>query len=325
MLPLVPTLLGAACDPLAPGATGQLIVSTEANFEEGNALEIRLLPDDGESFDLATADFSDVYRHRQESLGLVGIEFPINYVIGGGLGTSEYEHWRVVAWISKSEDIDRPQPGEWYGTSAFSAEDCGIMHSGYCGMMTDIDLEIEFLLGGSALRKVESELDPGEYIEEKFGRYTMRCMEGPADDARSIGTYSVTIHAGEDSTTERLITETNGVRDGTVQDCWMANVQGNGNAEVLIFTKAAGSGGFAELQVYEFDGTNLQAVELPDPEPGLMIGYHGRDWYDVTDGGLIREFPLYLNEDPNCCPEGGSRTIEFDSASNSWKESGKEK
>ena len=102
----------------------------------------------------------------------------------------------------------------------------------------------------------------------------------------------------------------------------MANVHGDDKAEVLIFTKSAGSGGFAELQVYEFDGANLHVAGLPDPEPDLMDGYQGRDWYDITDGSLTREFPGYLKGDANCCPGGGSRTLEFDAVNNAWREPG---
>jgi len=324
LLLLIPLLFGAACDPMAPGASGQLVVSDRANIEEGKTLEIRLLPDNAESFDVTTADFSAENRHWQESLDLAGIVFPTDYVIGGGLGSSEYEHWRVVAWISKSEDVNRPQTGEWYGTSDYNVEDCGMAHSGFCGVISGVDIKIESLLGSGALRKVESELEPGEYIERNFANYTMRCREGD-DSARSIGTYIVTIHVSEDSATPQLVAEKNGARDGTVQNCWMANIHGDENPEVLIFTKSAGSGGFAELQAFEFDGENLQVVELPEPESDLMDGYQGRDWYDIAGGSLIRKFPLYLEDDANCCPAGGSRILELDAVSKSWKEPGVEK
>ena len=154
LLLLVPVLLSAACDPQAPGASGQLTVAPEANFDEGSTLEIRLLPDDGKSFDLAAAEFVDEDRHHQASISLAEIEFPFHYAIGGGIGHSEFEHWRVVAWISESEDVDRPKPGEWYATRVFSIADCGPAFSGYCGVMFDVDLAIESLRVGGSLRRV---------------------------------------------------------------------------------------------------------------------------------------------------------------------------
>ena len=321
----LPLVLGVACDPMAPGATGQLIVSPEAKFEAGRTLEIRLLADDGKPFDVATADLVVEYRHRQASWNLAEIEFPFQYDIGGGLGSSEHEHWRVIAWIAESEEVDRPKPGEWYGTRELSVEDCGAMISGYCGVMFGVDLAIEFIRADVSSRRVESELQPGEYIEESFGNYTMRCKEGGEDDARSIGTFVVTIYAGgsslTDSTTDRLITETVVARDGMIQDCWMTDLDGDGNGEVVLFSKSAGSGGYANLHVYKFDGTDLQPIELPAPDPELMSGFQGRDWYEIEDGMLIRKFPLYLEGDANCCPEGGSRTIEFDSTTSTWEQS----
>jgi len=311
---LLPLMLGVACDPMAPGAVGQLIVSPEARFEDGHTLEISMLADDGTPFDLATADLSVEYRHQQASWNLAEIEFPFQYDIGGGLGSSEHEHWRVIAWVAESEEVDRPKPGEWYGTREFSVEDCGVMISGFCGVMFGIDLEIEFVRAGDASRQVESEPEPGEYIEETYGSYTMRCMEGIDDSARSIGSYIVRI-----SSNGRAVTEVTGDRDGTIQDCWMTNIDADEDAEVLLFSQSAGSGGYAQLYAYRFDGEVLQPIELPAPDSDLLSGYQGRDRYEVSDGTLFRRFPIYEEDDANCCPEGDDRVIEFDSATNTWR------
>lgn len=313
----LPLVLGVACDPMAPGATGQLIVSPEAKLDAGRTLEIRLLADDGKPFDVATSDLVVEFRHRQASWNLAEIEFPFQYDIGGGLGSSEHEHWRVIAWIAESDEVDRPKPGEWHGTSEFSIEDCGPMISGYCGVMFGIDLEIEFVRADISPLRVESEPEPGEYIEETYGSYTMRCMEGNDDSARSIGSYIVRI-----STNGRPVTEVTGVRDGTIQDCWMANVDADEGAEVLLFSKSAGSGGYANLHVYKFDGTELQPIELPAPGPDTMSGFQGRDSYELSEGTLFRKFPVYSEADANCCPEGGSRVLEFDGVAGAWKLSG---
>jgi hypothetical protein len=310
----LPLLLGVACDPAAPGATGQLVVSPEAKLETARTLEIRLVPDDGKPFDVAKAHLGVETGHRAASRSLAEIDFPFEYEIGGGSGDSEHEHWRVVAWIAESEDVTRPNPGEWYGTREFTAEDCGPMFSGYCGVMFDIDLEIEFVRAGVASHRVASQPAPGEYIEETYGSYTMRCMEGTGDSARSIGSYIVRISANG-----RPITEVTGVRDGTLQDCWMRNIDADDDAEVLLFSKSVGSGGYANLYVYKFDGNQLQLIELPAPDPGLMGGFRGRDWYEVSDGALIRRFPVYEEDDPNCCPEGSDRVIEFDADAGAWK------
>ena len=174
----LPVALGVACDPAALEQRGNSLFHPRRNSETGRTLEIRLVPGDGKPFDPGTADLVVEIRHRAASWGLAEIEFPFHYDIGGGLGNSEHEHWRVVAWIAESEDVTRPNPGEWYGTRDFTAEDCGSMISGYCGMMLDVDLEIEFVRAGDASHRVASEPEPGEYIEKTYGNYTLRCMEG---------------------------------------------------------------------------------------------------------------------------------------------------
>lgn len=166
---------------------------------------------------------------------------------------------------------------------------------------------------GNSSHRVASEPEPGEYIEETFNSFTMRCMEGD-DAARSIGSFIVRI-----SMNGRPITEVTGDRDGTLQNCWMRNIDGDQDAEVLLVSKSAGSGGYANLYVYKFDGKQLQPTELPDPDPDLMVGFQGRDRYEVLDGVLTRRFPVYQAGDPNCCPEGNDRVIAFDAAAGAWK------
>jgi hypothetical protein len=176
---------------------------------------------------------------------------------------------------------------------------------------------------GNELRKVDSEPGVGEYIEERFGNYTMRCTEGSvegAEEARSIGSYVLSIYASDDPTKMRLVTELAGVRDGMIQNCWISNIDDDENAEVLIFSRGAGSGGYAQLHVYEFDGASLQQTEIETPPADLLIGYQGRDNYKLVDGVLYREFPVYLRGDANCCPKGGNATLEFDAAAGVWKQ-----
>lgn len=319
---LLPLMLGVACDPQGPGAMGQLIVSPDARLDDGRTLELRLLPDDGKPFDPASTDLSDPGSHRSESWDLADVDFPFQYGIGGGLGTSEHEQWRLVAWIAKSVNVDRPKPDEWYGTRLFNLHDCGVVFSNYCGVTVDVDLELELAQADVSPQRVESELGPGKYIERSFGNYTMRCREGD-DSARSIGTFIVGIYASEGAGTEpkadRLITEITGDRDGEIQNCWMTNIDSDENLEVLIFSRSAGSGAYAQLQVYKFDGSALYKAELPEPDASLMDGYQGRDWYELSDGKLLRNFPLYREADANCCPDGGDRVIEYDGLTGSWK------
>jgi len=301
---LFPLLLVAACDPQGPGAMGRLSLSPRTDLDRGLTLEIRMVRDDGEPFDPTIADLSVEYPIRRASISLSEVEFPFEYMVGGGLGTTEHEHWRVVAWIAESADVDRPKVGEYYGSREFDLVDCGIIFSKYCAVTLDVDLEIE------APETVAIALPS---VEKVYGDYVVRCMSGD-DPAASIGTYE-----SEILTNGSVISKTRGDRDGEIQDCWMVNLDADDDAEIVLFSRVAGSGGYGQLYVYNFADDELQQTEIPEPGDSLMDGYQGRDLFEVVDGKLYRTFPIYLPSDPNCCPEGSDKTMVFDAVGNNWQ------
>ena len=143
ILPVLPLLLGVACDPQGPGAMGRLTVSPEADIDSGRTLEIRTFPDDGQAFDPATANLSDREWLRRESWDLTRMELPSVYQVGGEMGYTDHERWRLVIWIAESEDVERPRSGEWYGTRLFNLNECGMPFSGYCSITDEVDIDID--------------------------------------------------------------------------------------------------------------------------------------------------------------------------------------
>jgi hypothetical protein len=143
LLSLVLLLPGAACDPLGPGAVGRLRLSPDAEIVPGGMLEMRAFPDDGQAFDPATTTWADRQWPIDQRWPLSEITFPFHYGIGGGVGHNETQSWRLVAWISRSENADAPTKGEWYGTQLFSLAECGFPFSGYCGVTQGIEIEID--------------------------------------------------------------------------------------------------------------------------------------------------------------------------------------
>ena len=192
---LVPLLLGAACDPQGPGAMGQLTVSPEVTLEAAGTLEIRFAPDDGNAFDPGSTNLSDENSDRRVSWNLAEIEFPFSYHVGGGLGTTEHEHWRVVAWIAKSSDVDRPMPGEVYGTRVFDVEDCGLVFSKYCGVMSDIDLEIDISRPGGSSGGRVTQLQAPQTMEGRWADAVQGCSL-LSRDATTVGCYRVELDMG---------------------------------------------------------------------------------------------------------------------------------
>ncbi len=140
--PILLLVTCVACDPQGPGAMGQLTVSDGVNEDAGRTLQIRAFPDDGQLFDAAAAMLSDQGSRLSESLDLAQVELPMEYWIGGGIGNTEFERWRVLAWFAESDSVERPRIGEWYGTRLFVLAKCGFPFSGYCGIVPGIDVEI---------------------------------------------------------------------------------------------------------------------------------------------------------------------------------------
>ena len=107
--------------------------------------------------------------------------------------------------------------------------------------------------------------------------------------------------------------------NGRVENSWVTDLDRDGDFEVIVFTKCAGSGGFGEAFVYEWDEIELEERKLPPLSSDEKIGYMGHDIFKVEDNCLIREFPIYREGDANCCPKGGRRKIIYSFRDNVWK------
>jgi len=143
LTPLLFLAQAFACDPMGPTAVGVVRLSPEASAEGGLTLEVRafaeeIMPWVGPEESLAGHEWL-----LESSRPLEGMTFPLEYEVGGQLGTSEHEEWRVLVWIARSEAREVPQSGEWFGTVTFSLDDCGILFSSYCGVAMDLEVEID--------------------------------------------------------------------------------------------------------------------------------------------------------------------------------------
>jgi hypothetical protein len=91
--------------------------------------------------------------------------------------------------------------------------------------------------------------------------------------------------------------------------------------------------GFPDLVVYIFSGAHSEFGTVfcfasdqnknyvPFPLPDIMLdgklkdGYQGHDEFNLLEGKLMREFPLYKPDDPKDKPSGGKRVILYNIAS----------
>ena len=154
-----------------------------------------------------------------------------------------------------------------------------------------------------------------KYQENKFGDYLIRVNEGPSEPA-STGSYSILIYKNSG---DEFITGAVQPRDGSVVKFWTTNAGRDDAIEIFVWTRSAGSGSYGDLALFKFNKVALQSIKLPAPDDSLLKGYMGRDEFDIKNGAIYRSFPIYLAKDSNCCPTGGTRTLQLDSVSHKWK------
>lgn len=103
--------------------------------------------------------------------------------------------------------------------------------------------------------------------------------------------------------------------DGSVVDAQVADLNADGSPEVYVFTASAGSGSYGNVHGY---GANrkksLTEIYLPPLEENkaAMKGYMGHDRFEIVEGSLVRQFPVYLPKDTNANPTSGKlRQIQY--------------
>lgn len=100
----------------------------------------------------------------------------------------------------------------------------------------------------------------------------------------------------------------------SVADALVADLNGDGHAEVLVHLVSDGSGSYGDLIVYSVNnGKSMSTVyynsEIQDKQ--LAEGYMGHDSFVIMDGILHRTFPIYKEGDTNAEPTGGTRILQY--------------
>jgi hypothetical protein len=135
------------------------------------------------------------------------------------------------------------------------------------------------------------------------------------------GPWQAVIHAvGEEGCSIQTVTLAIGTRSmklaevtvrgsDPVTDAWLADLDANQKPELIIVTTNAGSGSYGRLQLYRPENNTLQALSLPKLNAPLLGEYRGHDRFYLQGSLIVREFPIYRENDPNCCPSGGVRRL----------------
>ena len=102
--------------------------------------------------------------------------------------------------------------------------------------------------------------------------------------------------------------------DGTITGAEIADLNGDKAPEVYIYVTSSGSGSYGSLVAYSSNhNQSMSEIYLPplDPKSKAARGYMGHDRFKIQGHYLVRTFPVYEKEDPNCCPTGGERKLYY--------------
>jgi hypothetical protein len=99
--------------------------------------------------------------------------------------------------------------------------------------------------------------------------------------------------------------------DGTVINAQCGDLDRDSLPELYIVAQSAGSGSYARLYGFLFEGDEKQSFTLPDLDKRLAAGYLGHDSLWVQDTVLMRRFPVFTESDINASASGGTRSLEY--------------
>ena len=98
--------------------------------------------------------------------------------------------------------------------------------------------------------------------------------------------------------------------NGRVVGAKVADLNGNGTPEIYVFVQGAGSGSYGELVAYAvINSSDLSPIYLQELTGSAAQGYQGHDRFEVVEGCLVRNFPIYKPGDSNAKATGGERQI----------------
>jgi hypothetical protein len=113
-------------------------------------------------------------------------------------------------------------------------------------------------------------------------------------------------------------TTTTGDLDGTITDVYNADMDMDGNPEILIQSKGKDTVNYARIYAFEFNNNDADKLDFPKLTGSQKKGYRGNDNFYIKEGKLIREFPIYASNDSLAKPTGAKRQLEYGLRSNNF-------
>jgi hypothetical protein len=107
-----------------------------------------------------------------------------------------------------------------------------------------------------------------------------------------------------------------------ITDVFTADLDKNSYEELYLITTSAGSGSYGEVYAFisnkDIDIIQCSLTNMTEPET-YLVGYMGHDSFYIENSLLIRKFPVYIKQDYNANPTGGTKKIEYTLKDNKFK------
>lgn len=129
-----------------------------------------------------------------------------------------------------------------------------------------------------------------------------------------VGSFAI-LHS---DSSKMKYTTTTGDLDGTITDVFNADMDMDGNPEILIQSKGKDTVNYARIYAFEFNNNDANKLDFPKLTSSQRKGYRGNDNFYIKEGKLIREFPIYNSNDSLAKPTGAKRQLEYSLRSNNF-------
>ncbi|MEN0053454.1 MAG: hypothetical protein AAGC65_07280 [Mucilaginibacter sp.] len=106
-------------------------------------------------------------------------------------------------------------------------------------------------------------------------------------------------------------TTTTGDLDGSIVDVYNADMDVDGNPEILIQAKSKDTTRYTSIYAFEFNNNKANKLDFPRLNSDYRKGYRGGDNFYIRDGKLIREFPIYSGSGKDATATGAKRQLEY--------------
>lgn len=123
----------------------------------------------------------------------------------------------------------------------------------------------------------------------------------------AVGAFLI-LHS--DSSAMKYVTTT-GDLDGSIVDVYNADMDMDGNPEILIQAKATDTTNYAIVYAFEFNNGRADKLDFPKLNKSQRKGYRGNDNFYIQDGKFMREFPIYNGVGKDAKATGQKRLLQY--------------